>query len=318
MNNVFAVPLWVCLASCSVSIGTNRAPVAAVPSKETCPQYAIDVGCAEPGHAAAKRTAEAREEQFNYAMPAPTSGPTPPRTPVQLERVEQSSGSIENQHQAEAKQTAEQQAEADTEFSKREAAAEAQAKLLARHHADPLNVGAFDWSRAQYARADGCEYWQADRLDVSIDEKGEVSWSAFANSDARCAVGTVVPSNCGQSGVGFVEQVDGKLRLVTTSRSRFGGVGAPPVVALWKCGSLRVRAPLSWEPVTSGQCLRLGSEADPVVENISALVCQYTNLFPELNDPGVEIKLAGNRLMFTHDKRTLTLKRRATPAVAHP
>jgi hypothetical protein len=196
--------------------------------------------------------------------------------------------------------------------------AEREAMLLARHHAEPLAVGVFEWAKAGYSRGDGCEFWESNRLSISVDEKGTASWSAFVSSDGRCATGQVAPSNCGQSGVGFIEQVEGTLRLVTTARARFGGEGAPPAMALWRCGSLTVRAPMSWEPSASGQCVRLGSEPDRAVEIAGGMVCQYVELFPELTDPGVQITVTRDQLSFVDKKRVLNLKRKKAEPTASP
>jgi len=123
MNHASTLLLLVCLASCSVSIGKPPAPAAAVPSAETCPQFAIDVGCAEPGHAAARRAAEAREEQVNHAPAASAAAPTSTRAPAQPVYEEESAASIEARNAAEV-QRQQAQTEANSELLAREQAAE--------------------------------------------------------------------------------------------------------------------------------------------------------------------------------------------------
>lgn len=188
----------------------------------------------------------------------------------------------------------------------------------AHRKAVPAAVGTYSWSNASYATGSGCEMWDSLSLSLRIDADGKAGWSAFSNADGRCSSGAVVPTHCGRSGQGWLEEADGKIRLVTHRRGSFGGGGTPSVVSLWKCGALNVRAPMDWEPDASyrSKCVRLGSEADPVIERASEIACQHSELFPELNKDGVVLSVGKDGISYVREGKPMTLKRRnpaATP-----
>jgi hypothetical protein len=148
-------------------------------------------------------------------------------------------------------------------------------------------AGDYDWSYSTESEGGG--------LTLTIDEWGKVEWRANVLT-------------CGRKGHGYVEVVDGELRLVTTKRDVFN-TGPAPTSAVWKCGSMKLELPFGVEP-NRRSCVRLGSSVDRSDQRASDVACANARIFPELNKQGVILTRDGDAVAFVHDGEQIRLDRR--------
>lgn len=180
----------------------------------------------------------------------------------------------------------------------------------ARRRAAVPATGVFDWSEGKYGKGGDCEMAEDNRLTLSIDDWGDAEWLAFTNADARCDSGQNVPVHCGRHGLGYVDTSSGAPRLITARRGQVGGGElADPTIAVWQCGALVLHMPMSWK--APSECRRLGSVPTRSAEIASEVSCQLAEIFPELNESGVELRASGDAISFAHRGKQITLTRRA-------